>query len=286
MAFRYFVGLILAIAFSSTSWADNSIARHQKAARQPNLPVEKLHPSVRKTPLKAEIKIIPNDAIAQFLSSPRVVDKDELENSPYIVDFVGEHLIVGSGDKIYVRSILEPTSLKYMLYREGQPYISPDTGEVLGYEAIYIATALLEKEGDPATLSIIKSSQEIRLGDRLMPSLDQEAVLNYTPKPPEFDIKGTIISVLNGVSQIGQRNIVVLDKGIRDGLNVGDLLNIYHSGAIIRDPYKLKDKSVAVKLPNEIAGSLMIFRLFDRVSYALVMDASQAIHVLDQVRTP
>jgi LysM domain len=245
----------------------------------------KLHPSVRATPLDAEIKTIPSDAISQFLTTPKVLDNDELDNSPYVIDFKGEHLVVGAGDRVYVRSIWQADTLDYTLYRKGQPYVSPETGETLGYEAIYIASADLEKEGDPATLLITKSEQEVRIGDRLMPNSEKTAPLNYFPKPPEHYIKGNIISVLNGVSQIGQYNVVVIDKGLADGVKVGDLFEIYHKGAIVKDSLKTKDETVLVKLPNEIAGSLMVFRVFNRVSYALVMEANQAIHVLDKFKT-
>jgi hypothetical protein len=287
MAFRYLVGLVIPLILSIPAWADDLAGHHKKTTRHSSsmLIEEKLKPSVRKTPLAEEIKVIPTDAISQFLTSPKVLDKDELNESPYIIDFPSEHLVVGAGDRIYVRSILQPETLNYTVYRKGQPYLNPETKEVLGYEAIYIASALLEKEGDPATLTVTKSNQELRLGDRLMPSSEKDTVVDYMPKVPEFELTGNIINVLDGVSEIGQHNIIVIDKGLSDGLKVGDLLTIYHRGAIIRDSFKIKDKAVAVKLPNETAGLVMIFRPFERVSYGLVMQATQAIHVLDKVKT-
>jgi hypothetical protein len=246
----------------------------------------KLHPGIRKTALDEEIKTIPTDAITQFLTSAKVLDTDDLDSDPYVIDFKAEHLIAGAGDRVYVRSILQPQTLDYTLYRKGEPYISPETGEVLGYEALYIASANLEKEGDPATLLITKSEQEIRMGDRLMANSERTIPLNYFPKPPDKEIRGNIISVLNGVTQIGRYNVVVIDKGLADGLEVGNVLTIYNKGKIVQDGFKVKDAKVMVKLPNEIAGTLLIFRPFTRVSYALVMEAQQAIHVLDRVKTP
>jgi hypothetical protein len=246
----------------------------------------KLHPGIRKEAATEEIKTIPTDAISQFLTSAKVLDTDELDSNPYVIDFKSEHVVAGAGDRVYVRSILQPQTLSYIVYRKGQPYISPDTGEILGYEALYIARATLEREGDPATLFINKSEQEIRQGDRVMADTEKMAPLNYFPKPPEKEIQGNIISVLNGVSQIGVHNVVVIDKGLADGIQVGDLLDIYNKGRIVGDRFKSKDKMVLVKLPNEIAGSLMVFRAFNRVSYALVMEAQQAIHVLDKIKSP
>jgi hypothetical protein len=245
-----------------------------------------LHPRIRRESLDQEIKTIPSDAISQFLTSPQVLSADDLETQPYIIDFPGEHVVIGAGDRIYVRSILQANSLDYTVYRKGDPYISPETGEILGYEAIYLADASLEKEGDPATLMITKSNQEIQMGDRLMPSSEKESALNYFPKPPDTQINGNIISVLNGVSQIGRHNVVVIDKGLADGIKTGDVLSIYQKGRIVVDPFKSKEETVMVKLPNELAGSLMVFRPFQRVSYALVMEATQAIHVLDKIQTP
>ncbi len=244
-----------------------------------------LRPRIRETSLDQAIKVIPTDAIIQFLTSPKVVNKNELEQSPYVIGFSGEHIIAGAGDKIYVRSILNPQSLGYTIYRAGEAYVSPDTQEILGYEAKYIADATIKRSGDPATLIISKSDSEIRRGDRLMVSSEGELALNYFPRQPQHSISGKIISVMDGVDQIGQHNIVVLDKGIVDGLEPGHTLDIYKTGRIVNDRFSnLKDDTV--KLPDEIAGILMVFRTFNRVSYALVIEASQAIHVLDKVQTP
>ncbi len=246
---------------------------------------EKLHPRIRETDIEAAIKTIPIDHIQPFLSSPKVVTQNELDNAPYVIDFAGEHLIAGAGDSIYVRSIEAPKSLLYTVYRQGEPYISPDSKEILGFEASYIADTTLLQNGDPATLIISKSSGEIRMGDRLMASPETDVTLNFIPRAPEKLIKGNIISVLNGVSQIGQHNIVVIDKGVQDGIQTGHVLDIYRQGKMTRDIYS-PIKNDQVRLPNEMAGVLMVFRPFERVSYALVMQATQAIHVLDIVQTP
>jgi hypothetical protein len=245
----------------------------------------KVLPCIRETDIKQAIKLLPHEAIAQYLISPKVIGENELNSAPYVVDIAGEHLIAGTGDRLYVRSITEPEGLSYIVYRAGNAYIRPETGEILGYEAQYIADTSLQKPGDPATLSITKADSEIRIGDRVMPNAEEELTLNYFPRPPEESIKGNIISVLGGVSQIGQYNVVVIDKGTEDGILAGHELDIYKRGKVVRDAYS-PVKNDAVNLPDEIAGTLMIFRPFERVSYALVMKASQAIHVLDKVQTP
>lgn len=245
----------------------------------------KVLPCIRETSIKEAIRMIPTNAIAQFLSSPKVVSENELNTAPYVVDFAGEHLIAGNGDRLYVRSITDPQSMSYTIYRAGDTYTNPETGEILGYEAAYIADTSLQQAGDPATLIINKSTKEIRIGDRVMPTSEDEVTLNYFPRPPKESIKANIISVLGGVSQIGEHNIVVIDKGRQDGLLVGHELDIYQLGKTVRDSNSATANDM-VKLPDEIAGKLMVFRPFERVSYALVMKATRAIHVLDKAQTP
>lgn len=245
----------------------------------------KLAPCIRETDQEQAIKLIPSDAIAKYLTSPRVVGEKELNEAPYVLDFAGEHLMAGTGDRLYVRSIPQPETLSYTVYRKGDTYISPESGEILGYEAKYIADATLQQEGDPATLSITKAAGEIRMGDRLMSNPEEELTLTYFPRPPEESIKGSIISVLDGVSQIGRYNVVVIDRGTADGLLPGHELDVYQRGRVTRDPYSAIQND-AVQLPDEMAGTLMVFRPFEHISYALVMKATRNIHVLDKVQTP
>jgi hypothetical protein len=245
----------------------------------------KLTPCIRETSMKQAIQLIPSENIAKFLSSPRVVSENELNKAPYVLDFAGEHLVAAAGDKLYVRSLIEPPTASFTVYRAGNTFTSPETGEILGYEAKYLADTLLEQQGDPATVVIEKSVSEIIIGDRLMPRAEENFTLNYFPRPPETSIKGSILSVLDGVNQIGKYNVVVIDKGAVDGLLPGHELDILKRGRVSRDLYSAV-KNDEVKLPDEIAGSLMVFRPFERVSYALVMKANQAIHVYDKVQTP
>jgi hypothetical protein len=135
-------------------------------------------------------------------------------------------------------------------------------------------------------LRITKVENEVRRGDRLTPSTAGEMALNYFPRPPEQIIKGNIIRVMGGVTQIGAHDIVVIDKGTVDGLAVGHTLDVFKKGRVVIDTIQSSDDTVKVQLPDERAGVLMVFRPFERVSYALVMKASSAIRVLDKVQTP
>ncbi|MES9853276.1 MAG: LysM peptidoglycan-binding domain-containing protein [Candidatus Thiodiazotropha sp. L084R] len=244
----------------------------------------KLSPKIRATPLDQAIPTIPIDAIAPFLTRPYVVDENELEKAPYIVHFLDDHIVGGAGISYYARTIMEEQPKQYAIVRPEKPYKDPDTGEILGYEAIYIGTSELKRTGDPAKLLIASSEMEAIIGDRLIRSRDEEPLIDFQPREPDFPIEGRIISVLNGVSQIGQYNVVVLNKGGNVGLEPGHVLQILQGGDEIRDI--VKGRGEKVKLPLEKAGYLMIFRTFEKVSFALVMNATKPLHVLDWVRPP
>lgn len=245
----------------------------------------KLSPTVRSTPWDGAIPTVPFDAISPFLSRPYVLDPDAAEQAPYIVDFPDEHILGGAGQRAYVRSITEPEPRKYEIVRPGGPYKDGQTGEILGYEATYVGTTELQRTGDPATVFINSTDIESIIGDRLIAAGQERATANFTPHAPAMPIEGTIISVFNGVNQIGQFNIVVIDRGLRDGVDPGTVLRIDQRGETIRDVVT-PDSRDTVQLPDEQAGLLMVFRSFDRVSFGLVMHATRVMHVDDKVRTP
>ena len=245
----------------------------------------KLSPQIRVEDLSAAIPTIPLDAIQQFLTKPLVVDKDELELAPYIVQNADEHVIAGGGDRSYVRGIEDEETGLWDVFRPGGPYIDPDSDEVLGYEARFVGEAAVERFGDPATVLLTDTDIEARTSDRLLPMMQEPPITHYQPHAPDEDIEARIISVLGGVSQIGQFDVVVSSKGAVDGMELGHVMKIFRAGETIRDTVS-KRRFERVTLPDEEAGLLMVFRTFDRVSFALIMKATRAIHVHDFVRTP
>ena len=247
-----------------------------KLQRGPGSRSVKLSPHVRSTPLDMAIPVIPMDAIRPFLTRPYVLDEKELDMAPYVISFADEHIVGATDNRIYVRTIEASDHPKYDVVRPGKPYKDGDTGEILGHEALLIGSAQLERPGDPATLYLLQTDMEALPGDRLLP---------VTQDTPDSDIAGNIISVLNGVTQIGQHNVVVLDRGTDNGLQIGDVLAIDRRGETIPDPIT-PDRFDKITLPDEKAGVLMVFRTFPRVSFGLVMSATMAIHVLDRVHNP
>jgi nucleoid-associated protein YgaU len=206
-----------------------------RAARGGGLRTVKLSPRVRVTELDRAIPTIPLSAVAPFLSRPVVTGADEIDRAPYVVGFADDKLIAGTGDAIYVRSILTASGDRYEVLRPGQAYRDPDTNRVLGYEAAFVATARLERLGDPATLVVTRSRIEVEAGDRVRPARDDEPVRSFLPRPAPAGVEGKIIAVLNGVYEIGQYDAIVLNRGSRHGLEPGQVLEVYRGGELRRD---------------------------------------------------
>jgi hypothetical protein len=247
----------------------------------------RLSPIVRVAPLGQAIPSIPMSSIQPFLTEPKVVDAGTLEQAPYVVAMADEHVVGGAGDRIYVRGLADRNALGlgYMLFRPGKPYTDTESGESLGYEALYVANADVKAVGDPSTLTISKSARDVNLGDRVQPIEAGKLQMRFQPRPPGRPVQGHIISVVDGVSQIGQWSVVVIDRGAADGLEVGHVLKVLQDGRIERDivsPFANEE----IALPAEQEGQLMVFRAYDRVSFALVMNATRAIHLHDAVTNP
>ncbi len=245
----------------------------------------KLSPSIRRNDLKASIASIPGDAIRQFITRPRVVTKAELDSAPYILGSHDNHLILGEGDRIYVRGELDKERVRYTVFRPGDELIDPDTGKLLGYEAIYAGEAHIDRYGDPAVGSLSRTEREVLIGDRLLPT-DKSKIDNlYFPKVPEHKLSGKVISLFDGLFGIAKFQIAVLNLGERDGIEVGHLLASYTAGGTLHDPYDPRRNDV-VQLPDQRSGLIMVFRTFKDVSYGLVLESTRVIRTKDIVRTP
>lgn len=265
----------------------------------------KLSPEVRKSKRELAIPSIPIDVIRNFLSRPVVVNKGEMDSWPYIVSSYEEHLVAGTGTRIYIRGLTGASEVRrYAIYRRGPAYKSRYKygSEVLGYEALYVGDAVIEKFGDPATAVISQSNREVQNGDRLLPQSKQEIDRDFIPHPPDSKVQGVIISVIDGVLEIGRYQIVVLDVGAADGLETGNVLGIYQSGHVITDrigsekmggfnntelvKYMGQPKAAGekVQLPEEYTGIVMIFRTFGKISYGLIMESYGSIHLNDTVK--
>lgn len=262
----------------------------------------KLSPQVRSESREQAIPTVPFNTIQPFLTNARVVQADELERAPYIVASADEHLVGAAGNKVYARGLATPTDAdhetgqRFSIVRLGEAYRNPPatrgTGsatdkeaEILGYEAIYVGEAKVEKFGDPATLIITRSQREVLNGDRLVPLGSHEIERHFIPRSPGAPVDARIISVLDGVTRIGQFQVVALNKGSKDGMEVGHVLAVHQHGDRVADTQSAV-RGDTVQLPGERVGVLMVVRAFERVSYALVMEAHGALRRFDIVKNP
>lgn len=245
-------------------------------------PAYRMSPAARATPLSEAVTAIPYEQISSFLSKGLVLEKAQVERMPYIVAARGDHMIAAAGNDIYVRggAAAQPGT-RYSVVHIGEQLRDPDDNDVVGYQGIYVGEGLLARGGDPATVALTDTNREALNGDRLLPET-VDIPLNFFPKAPDFPVDGRIISVVDGVSMIGQYQVVVMNRGARNGLAPGDILSVFQTGEVVKD----RVEGGKVKLPDEEAGTVMVFKVYDRIGYGLVMEATEPIHVLDAVRNP
>ena len=255
----------------------------------------RLSPTARVTPLAESITSIPYERIAAFLSKGLVLEKNQIDQLPYILSTRGDHLMASAGNDIYIRGGQpSPNGTRFSVVHIGDELRDPDDNALLGYQGIYVGVGAQSRGGDPATIALTDTNREALAGDRLIPET-VDIPLNFFPKSPDLNIEGRIISVVDGVALIGQYQVVVLNRGARDGLAPGDVLSVFQAGEQIRDrfaggPFLGSGSRIMggeiVTLPDEQAGTIMIFKVYDRIGYALVMEATSDIHILDAVRNP
>jgi len=248
-------------------------------------PITRLSPQVREQPLDAAIPMISAQAIQQFTVQPRIVGKDELENAPYILGNQEGRLLSATGNQLYARGLNNNDESLFSIFRAGNTFTDPSSGEILGYEAIFIADAKVTEFGDPTTLTITRSNRETLSGDRLLMQEKGKIQRSYLPRMPKQPVNGQIISLFDAISQVAQNQVVVINKGQQDGLEIGHILAIKKRGEMIQDRFSGK-RNDYVQLPDSTSGVLMIFRSFDRLSYGLIMEATRAIHVNDIITNP
>ena len=245
-------------------------------------PTVKLHPEVRAEDSDGAIPSIPPADIAPFLTKPLIVEENGLDRAPRIVATEESHLIAGVGTVAYVDSLPQGDALDWQVYRPGKALVDPDSGETLGYEALYLGNVRVKRFGAPATVEITRSTQEILKGDRLTPT-PPPAFPSYVPHAPEQPIKARILSALGGIAEFGQNSVITISRGSRDGVEVGHVLALYRAGETVRDT---QSPGGQVTLPDERYGLAFVFRTFERVSYALVMRSTRPAQINDVAQNP
>lgn len=245
--------------------------------------VVRLQPSARYSHVDQAIPAIPREYIQPFLNANQIVTGEELNAAAYVVSGEEGRIVIGAGDRLYARGDWVSDGEAYELFRAGEAYRDPVTNDFLGVEAIALGRADMEViQGNVAKLHVVSSRSNIRLGDRLL--LNERAHLEPTffPASPPEGLTGQILSVAEGLSIIGQFNVVLLNRGEVDGVASGHVFDIMRQGEVVRDPIN----NQLIRLPEEQGGMMMVFRVFDRMSYALVMEATNTMNVGDRFRAP
>lgn len=284
-----------------------------------------LQPGMREEPLAREaIPTIAPNVIEPFLVKPLVIEADALDKSPMIVSGPDNRVILSPGTKIYIDKIADGEGKFWHIYRPGKPLVDPDTKKVLGIEAIYLGDSRITRYGTPATGEVVTAKEEILTKDRLVPAPD--VIPNsFVPRSPEKQIAGKVISIYGGLAETGRNSVIAMNLGSEDGIEPGHVLSVNRLGIYVKNPnapepkgwwekFKIANKTEPsqrvvdygakpdakeetqaekdakdanlIKLPNERVGLVMVFRVFNKVSYGLVMQASEPVHMFDVVETP
>ena len=250
----------------------------------------KLSPRIRaESSARDAIPSIPPSAIEPFLSRPLVIEPDGLDNAPTIIATEENRVIIEAGNRAYVRGMGDSKEENWFVYRRGKALVDPDTNVTLGYEAIYLGTARVTRSGDPSTVQLTTVTQEVGTGDKLLP-VGVPEVPKYAPHAPAVFMQGRVIGIYGGLGKVGEagpQSIITLNRGRADGVEVGHVFALYRPGPLIADASaRTSGKPMTFKLPDERYGLAFVFRIYDRVSYALVMRISRPVNPLDVVQTP
>lgn len=246
--------------------------------------VVKLRPTARITPVVGAIPAIPREYVEGFLSGNRILNTEELISAPYVLGGVEGRLLMGPGDAIYARGEFNSELPVYQIYRVGKAYEDPVSEEHLGFEAIELGTARIEDlQGEVGTFELERTRQQISIKDRILPSDESLLESVFYPSEPPEDLNGKIVDVTEGgVEFIGQFDVVLLDVGERDGVASGNVFRVMKSGDLIKDPVT----NERLKLPDEEGGLVMVFRVFDKMSYGLVLNALLPMRIGDAIVNP
>lgn len=240
-------------------------------------------PQVYSEPIKQEISSIPPNVIEPFISQPLVIEANAHDDMPRIVATQEDRVFIGEGDTGFVAGIRDASISKWNIFRPGKPLKDPETGTIIGHEAFFLGQAQLLQPGEPAVVRIKLAKEEIGRGDRLVPAPPNNIVA-YAPHRPEQTIAGRVMSIYGGVNEAGKYSVVSINRGQNDSLELGHVLALFRSR--VSDGYNDSGKRVMTTIPEERYALAFVFRVFERVAYALVMETSKPVIVGDAVRNP
>lgn len=285
---RIYPGDVLVLTAGADGQPQLAVAAKDAAEERPTV---RLSPLVRVTPIDNEaISSIPPAIIDPFLTKPLIIEQDGLDSAPRIVGGPDSRVVLATGYKIYAIGIGERDGASWQIYRSGRPLSSPGKKEILGYEAEYLGDAIIDKVAEVSTLTIVSSRKEIVVGDKLV-QVPKERIINYPPHAPDKAVEGQIIGLPTSLIESGRDAVITLDVGAKDGIEIGHVLALYHDPGKV-DVWDQKSRFLnqpdkrSLQLPQERIGVAFVFRVFDKVSYALVLNTTKQVELGDWVRKP
>ena len=242
-----------------------------------NLQTLRLEPGIQIRDLGRAIPSIPISAIGPFLSRTQIVDEKTWDSAPRLVAGQDESDMLGTGEYGYVSGLADSKVLSWDIYGKAKPLVDPESGKSLGLEVRYLGEARILRPGKTAKILITRAYSEVDMGSRLLPVFEQ-TVTHFVPHSPDRMVKGRILSGERNSSEIAQNDIVSINLGSRDGLELGDVLAVYRPGSSAMNG--------KMDLPTERVGLILVFRIYEKAAYALVVQSTHTMHVLDAVKTP
>ena len=243
----------------------------------------KVQPTVYSTPVQQVIPSIPPNAIEPFISKPLIIETSDQNAAVSIVATQEDRMLVGTGDSFYAKGIPDSSIEKWNVFRKGKPLKDPETGEIIAYEALYLGNARLVKPGEPATLRVTLAKEEMNRGDNLLPAPPPE-ILTYAPHRPEQEVSAKVLGIYGGVQEGGANSVVSISRGKNSGLEIGHVVALYRNRVSVSIDEDGRRTSTPV--PEERYGLAFVFRVFDRVAYALVVESSKAVIIGDSALNP
>ena len=274
-------GDVLSLAYGANGDASVRISQYSGARLQPRL---------RSEGLDGPITEIPFSAIAAFLTRPSILTRDQAEASPHILAFRDHHMVGGTGHEIYAKDLNATADQRFTVVHVGEPIRDIDSDKIIAYQANYVATAVVKVPGEVSKAVLTEGAREALAGDRLITEVGDRS-LAFKPHAPTTAVDGQIIGIADGAEQVGPYQVVVLNRGADDGLAQGTILAVDQQGELVLDrngkyPWKKKAFAKEVRLPYERAGTLIVFKVYEKISYGLIIGARAPIRVADRIYNP
>jgi hypothetical protein len=258
---------------------------------------KRLGPEVRREPLSQSVTAIPYDLVASFMGRPTLLTKDQVKTAPYVVAMRDSHMIGAIGNEVYARGIDDAApETRFSVVHVEDELRDPDNNSLLGYSGMYVGSGPVAMQGDPAKIVMTDSTREVLQGDKLFPE-SVDVNVDFVPHAPSSEVDAAVIAVRSH-TVMGQYQVVALNRGSNDGLEPGHILAVYQLGGVVRDSFSKGGLAATrgtrrkssfgdkVQLPDERAGIVMVFKSFNDLSYALVMETTHEIREGDRAKNP